>query len=434
MTLCRFCLTGMLLLCTQVIAEPLPQPLTLQQAMGFAASDHPQYRLQRAKQTQREAQLLTTLSDQNLEAHFIADGRLVEPSTNTPRVSRNDSRLHLTVSKRLYDFGQSKAETTVAETRLASEQQRLAYVVQQRRLEIMRDFLDVLLADRAYAVGDEAMAIEFVRLDRLRQRNKLSQRSDIALAEQETLYQKQRGIRYRAEAQQRITRARLAESMNRPDDLAADLVAPVSQLVGRELPELDLLVKQAMENNLLLLVLHQEAAADQQQMQLARKSGRPVLSGELTASDYAREFTTRDKLRAGLLLDVPLYTGGRVKARRAEAIALLHETQAKLAQTKSEIRLSLREAVEQLGVLRVKHEEALAEQTFRDLDLDRSRTNYELEFASDLGNTMADSTAAGLKRMQAEFQMLLTWAEIALLTGHAEWDPVTASDKAISDP
>ena len=115
----------------------------------------------------------------------------------------------------------------------------------------------------------------------------------------------------------------------------------------------------------------------------------------------------------------------------------MHETQAKLAQTKSDIRLSLREAVEQLGVLRVEHEEALAEQTFRGLGSGSvccSRTNYELEFASDLGNTMADSTAAGLKRMQTEFQMLLTWAEIALLTGHAEWDTVIADEKVIGGP
>lgn len=417
-------LAGLILFCLQAPAEPLPQPLTLQQALAFADTDHPQTLLQRAQQSRREAELRSVLSEQHVEARFIADGRLVEPSTNDPEISRNDSRLHLTLSKRLYDFGQSRAQTSVAQARLASEQQRLAYVLQQRRLDIMRNFLDVLLADRAFAVADESMAIEFVRLDRLQQRNKLLQRSDVALAEQQARYQKQRTLRYRAESQQRITRARLAESLNRPDDLPSDLVQPDISVIDRDVPALELLAQQALANNPLLLTLRQEAEAAQLQMQAARKSGRPVLSGELRASDYAREFTTRDKLRAGLLLDVPLYTGGRVKSRQAAAIAELHTVQARILETESDIRQSLRDAVEQLGVLRAEHDQALAEQAFRELALDRARTNYELEFSSDLGNTMADATAAGLVRMRTEFQALLHWVEIALLTGNPEWDPV----------
>lgn len=418
------CLAGLILFCVQALAEPLPQPLTLQQALALADTGHPQTLLQRAQQSRREAELQSVLSEQHVEARFIADGRLVEPSTNDPDISRNDSRLHLTLSKRLYDFGQSRAQTSVAQARLASEQQRLAYVLQQRRLDIIRNFLDVLLADRAYAVADESMAIEFVRLDRLQQRNKLLQRSDVALAEQQARYQKQRTLRYRAESQQRITRARLAESLNRPDDLPSDLVQPDISVIDREVPALELLVQQALANNPLLLTLRQEVEAAQLQMQAARKSGRPVLSGELRASDYAREFTTRDKLRAGLLLDVPLYTGGRVKSRQAAAIAELHTAQARILETESDLRQSLRDAVEQLGVLRAEHDQALAEQAFRELALDRARTNYELEFASDLGNTMADATAAALVQMRTEFQALLHWVEIALLTGNPEWDPV----------
>ncbi|UCE75584.1 MAG: transporter, partial [Gammaproteobacteria bacterium] len=89
----------------------------------------------------------------------------------------------------------------------------------------------------------------------------------------------------------------------------------------------------------------------------------------------------------------------------------------------SEIRQSLVEAWERIGVLRVQRERALIEMDFRDLNLDQARTLYELEARADLGNNMAEFSAARLRRARAEYQLALTWAEVALLTGHPEWDP-----------
>lgn len=411
-----------LLLSLGAVAEPLPQPLSLQQALSYATTDHPRVRLQRARHEQAEAQLDSAESSLGIDARLIADGRLVEPSTNNPRISRNDSRLHLTVTRRLYDFGQSRAAIDAAEARVGSQQQRLAALLGQRRLEIMQAFFEVLLADQAFAVADEAMAIEYVRLDRLRQRGELGQASDVQLAEQDTSYQARRVSRYRAEARQRVSRSRLAETLNRAGELPAELIPPQLPALDREIPELDVLIGQALAGNPFLLALRLQAEADRQQLRAARNTGRPVISGELAASDYAREFTTRDRFRAGLLVDIPLYTGGRVDARRAEALARLHATEASIGQTEMEIRQTLRELIERIGVLRIERERAITEQAFRDLDLDRARTDYELEFASDLGNSMADSTAARLHRMQAEYGLLLAWSEIALITGQPGWE------------
>ncbi len=422
MSLCRLSLSGLLLVCCQAGAATLPQPLSLQDALAFASTAHPDILAQRAATEQALAQRSQVASDSAVELRLIADGRLVEPSTNNPRISRNDSRLHLTLSKRLYDFGQTRAANAAAQARLASEQQQEQVVLQQHRLQIMRDFFEVLLADLDYAVADEAMAIEFVRLDRMRQRNALGQVSDVELAEQENRYQQQRTIRYRAESLQRSRRARLAESLNRPGDLPADLVEPELKGLDREAPDIDQLVHEAMLGNPTLIKLKLALEAGRHSVQAARKAGRPVISGELTASDYAREFTTRDQLRAGLLLDMPLYTGGRVDARRAEAVARLHASEAQYARQQIEVRQALREAVERIGVLQVEREQAIAEQAFRDLDLDQARTNYELEFASDLGNSMADATAARLHRARAEYQLVLTWMEIALLTGRSDYN------------
>lgn len=198
---------------------------------------------------------------------------------------------------------------------------------------------------------------------------------------------------------------------------------PAPGHLERDLPELKQWLEQALARNPTLQALRAEAEAAREQMRAARYANRPVLRGELQASDYEREFATRDKYRAGVSLEVPLYSGGRVDARRSEALATVQQVDARLAQAQSEIRQSLVEAWERIGVLRVQRERALIEMDFRDLNLDQARTLYELEARADLGNNMAEFSAARLRRARAEYQLALTWAEVALLTGHPEWDP-----------
>lgn len=406
------------------VADPLPSPLTLEQALSFVAADHPQTLLQRAAGEAAEAERAAARADTGLDVRILADGRYVEPSVGGEDISSNDSRVQFVISKPLYDFGQTRAKVAAAEARMESEALTLESVQRRRRIAIMRAFFDVLLADLEYATADESMAIQYVRLDRLRDRNALGQASDVALAEQQVRYEKGRAARYEAESHQRLTRGTLAETLNRPGELSSELVPPALAGIEREVPELDELVRLALDNNPALAGLRAKAEADHKRIRAARATGRPVLTGELEAADYAREFSTRDKYRARLLLDVPLYTGGRVDARQAGALADLHETEASIAQKESELREFLRDAVERLVLLKVEREGAAAERAFRDLDLDRARADYEHEFAADLGNAMADYSAARLREARATYQTALTWAEIAAVTGQPHLDPL----------
>jgi len=410
---------------TALAADPLPQPLTLEQALAFSQADnHPQTEAQLAAREAADAEREAAGAETGLDVRLLADGRYVEPSTNDRGGSTNDSRVQLVISKPLYDFGQTQARVAAADALVDSAALTLESVYRQRRLAIMRAFFEVLLADLDYAAANESMAIEYVRLDRLRDRNSLGQASDVELAQQQVRYEKGRTARYQAESRQRLTRGTLAEALNRPGELSAELVPPVLKGLDREIPTLDELVKLALDDNPALAGLRARAESDRNRIQAARAAGRPVLTGELEAADYAREFATRDRYRASLLLDVPLYTGGRDDARQAKALAGLHATEASIAQKESELREFLRNAVERLTLLKVEREGASAEQRFRDIDLDRARAEYEHEFAADLGNAMADYSAAKLRRTRADYQTALTWAEIAAVTGKTEWDPL----------
>ena len=426
-------LLALWLAATALRAEPLPQPLTLAQALALAADTHPDIRARLAGRDAARAERDAVAASTAFEARLLADGRWVQPSTGgsgdlggsgSELTSRNDSRVHLILSRQLYDFGRSAAETAAAEARSEAEDFRVEAARSAHRLRVMRDFFDVLLADLAFAEADEAMAIEFVRLERIENRNRLGQASDVALADQRFRYQQQRLRRYRAEARQRTSRARLAETLDRPGELPADLVAPQLADVDAELPELDAWMERALRDNPRLRALRAEAEAAREQLRAARYAGRPVLRGELRASDWAREFSTREKYRAGLVLDMPLYTGGRTDALRARARAKLDEVEARLAARQSEIRQALREARERIGVLRAQRDQAQSELELRDLSLDRARTLYEMEAVADLGNAMSDFSGARLRKAQAEYQLVLTRGEIALLLGDTDWNPL----------
>ena len=106
---------GLCLCCAWAVAEPLPQPLSLEQALTLSeAWQHPALQAQLAEVELARARRDETAAELGLDARFIADGRWVEASTNdnvndaqddSRYSSHNDTRLHLIVTKRLYDFG-----------------------------------------------------------------------------------------------------------------------------------------------------------------------------------------------------------------------------------------------------------------------------------------------------------------------------------------
>ncbi|MEN8128730.1 MAG: hypothetical protein ABFS45_00765, partial [Pseudomonadota bacterium] len=69
---------------------------------------------------------------------------------------------------------------------------RYTFDLYRHRLEIMRLFFDVILADLEYTRDNEAMAIAFVEADRAGDQNELGQVSDVDLLAKEDAYQARR--------------------------------------------------------------------------------------------------------------------------------------------------------------------------------------------------------------------------------------------------
>ena len=398
--------------------EPLPEPLTLEYALSLVEAGHPSIRQQMAAQARSEAELAGGEADNALSVSIEGHARWVQPSSiyDDDDIT-DDHKLSLFVRKPLYDFGRTEARRNAATQGSVGAEQRYQAALQQRKVEVMRAYFDVVLSDLSYSRENEQLAIDFIELDRLRDRHELGQASDVQLFELESRYQATRTQFTLSQTRQRASRAKLANLLDRPGMLPSTVQRPKLDYHKRDLPEYEELVELAMSENPQLQALQAESEAARQRVEAARASGAPRLDGELEASNYSRELGSSDRLRAGIYLELPLYTGGRVDAAVAARQAELYEVQARLDEARYALRQQLLDTWLELRTLSLKREHAYAELDFRELYLDQSRTNYELEFKADLGDAMVRMSDAQIELARNDYDYAIVWEQLLVLTG-----------------
>lgn len=311
---------GLTLLITIAGAAEVPEPLGLEQALNYAKG-HPR----------------TQLS---------AEGALLHP---------RPAPLYLSCHNLAYNNNASPDEQR--DTLLAT----LVSPLEAQRLEIMQRFFDVLLADSSAVRDNENQAVYYIPLDRTRTRRDLKEFSDMDVAELDAEYQVVRQQTTASTASQRLTRSLLAQAINNPQKLPAELNPPDVSKPSTTMPELDELMKASLENNQWLDDRLDDAGSDE----------RIIIEMEL---------------------------------RQAF------------------IELQLR-----LDILKVAAERAEAEILWRDYYLERSRTLYEQEVKSDLGDAMTQQSKVRLQKQQIQFCQALTLAELNALQGKPVW-PLPKAD------
>lgn len=407
--------------------ESLPEPLTLEYALSLVDEGHPDLLAEQAELAQLKAQLQGVDARNAVDISLEGRARWVDPPSIDDGDMTDDHKLSLYVRKPLYDFGRTDALRQAAQQASLGREQRYQAVRDKRRIAIMLAFFDALLSDMEYARDNEALAVAYIALDRLRDRQELGQASDIAVLEKEAEYQRVRYQLAQSEASQRATRARLANLLNRPGILPSTLRRPQLDYKQRKLPEFETLVERAMQRNPEILALQAELVAAQQRIEAAQAEQLPRLDGELEASAYSRELGSYDRWRAGVTLQVPIYSGGRVDAAVASQRAQQYAVQARLDKARFDLRQSVLDLWLELQNLRLQQEKANSEQDYRELYLDRSRANYEMEFTADLGDAMVRLSEAQLGLAQVEYRLAITWERLDALIGATGEEAVVAA-------
>jgi len=411
--------------------QPLPEPLTLQYALSLVDDGAPSVRAEQALQAQLDAEREGVAAENALDVSIEGRARWVKPpSIASDQDVTDDHKLSLFVRKPLYDFGRSAAKLEAAQQNSLGQALRFQEFRNERRIAIMQAFFDVLLADMEYARDNEAMAVSYIALDRLRNRQELGQASDITVLEQEASYQQSRYQAALSENRQRATRARLANLLNRPGQLPSTLARPSLDYAKRKLPEFEQLLGEALQHNPKIKALEAELVAAQQRVEAASADNYPRLDGELEASNYSRELGSSDRWRAGVTLQIPIYSGGRVGAAVAAQRAKQYQVQAELDQARYDLRQQVLEQYLAVQRLKLQRDKAYSEQDYRELYLDRSRADYELEFKADLGDAMVRLSEAQLGLAQTDYQLALAWERLDALAGVSESQSKTAKATA----
>ena len=410
-------LFGCLLLMIASISPALASPLTLEAALATADSNHPDIEYAKAERDSALADSDIAGSRQDANIYFEGVLRSGRPSFGNGDFAK-DNIVRLTARKTLYDFGRSSNAELAAGYELNAREADLTSILDQRRIDIMARYFDVLLADMQYTVDNELMSVYFVSFDQGKDRLERGQISSLELIELESRYQDILEKRNASAQKQRLTRALLANAMNRPEELPGELEDPKLPGNQRALPVYETLIPILLENNPRLLAQHEMLAASQKRLESLRSETRPVLDAEVQAADYSRPSTTRDNLSAGLILSWPLYQGNRSDSRLARELAQFNKLQASTEKMKRDLSQALLETCLDIAQLQNSARSAARKNIdFRDLQLERSRAFYELELKSNLGTAMVGTAAANMRARQIEYQLALSFARLEALIG-----------------
>jgi len=398
--------------------------LTLEQALLAADSLHPDLQIAQAERELARADQSATGARRDLSVSF--EGRLQQAQSSLPDAKFSaDNSVRLLARKNLYDFGRSSSAEGAASAVVDARDLQLIDVRDQRRLDIMARFFDVLITDMQYVSDNEYMTVWYFTFDRARERYEQKLASKVEVAELEARFQDLRVKRNETQSRQRLTRALLADAMNQPGKLMSELADPALDNNNRALPDYEELLK-LIERNPKLKANQQLLEASRQRLEAVRADKNPSLDLELEASDYAnRKLSGRDELRAGVVLSWPLYQGNRVSSQLAREQAQFQKLQAETEKYKRSLMSAVLVAwseVEQLQ--KTERNAAKVQAEYRDLALERSRALYEMELRTTLGETMATTADAKLRQRSVEYKLALALAKLEALLGQPLPTPV----------
>ncbi len=401
-----------------VTGGPLPEPLTLEAALDTAANPI-HFELLAVDQRLEVLKAEMGIEQGNNDFSLDLTGRIREVGLSDEAFEgdeSDDSAASLILSKPLYDFGLQDSLENKLELQLKALEYQKRLVIERRRLQIMENYFAVLNADNNFITGNEALAIGFIRYDNALQDQELGLVPEIEVLRLQSAYEVTRQRRSLAMQQQRLTRAILAEAMGYPDQLSSDLEIPVID-TDRGLPDdLATLVDRALQFSLEAQVVQANTQAAQAGIGIAAATDNPSLGLELEASSYQRESRLRDDWRASLYIEIPLYSSSPAEKINL-AKAHYNQALANQQQLQSHLRLEVLKLWQHIQQLRLELLGKAVEQDYRDKYLDRSRAEYELEFKTDLGDSMVLYSRSNTERLQSLYAFELAYQRLSAMVG-----------------
>jgi len=403
-------------------SEAFPKILTLQQALEMVTEDHPGLLLSRAREQDAVAERLEIQAETAFTATAGIDLRSVVRAADPNDDFINDSRALIILDKPLTTFGRERVRSAAVETDSKSLQLTQAVDRASVRLEVMRAFFAVIVADYAYAAVDEEMSLAFLNFDDAReQMERYKELPEVEVKALEAVYLDAFARRTTAAHEQRSNRLQLALALNRPTAFPDQVVEPGLSEYDRQQPDYDELFEQVLDNNPSIRSARLQLEAQRQRLEGLSLTRRPTLGTRFQAAEYERKLgVNRDQFRASLYLDIPLTKPRQMQGEVARQNAIALEYEARLKLLENELRLKTLNLVQRLERLETDLTAARADLLHRELDLDRVRLQYEMEIRARIGTANYEVARALHKLANARYTKALVWEQLDLLAGKTE--------------
>ena len=256
------------------------------------------------------------------------------------------------------------------------------------RLELIRAFFDVILADYAYASIDEEMTLAFLRFKRASESLEQYERAtEIEVTRLESVYLDALARRTNAANEQRGSRLTLALAMNRPSAIIDQVVEPSLASRNREPPDYDESVDQVVGHAPELLEIKMRIKG------IREKSRNPCFDEyDGHSGDSTQGINTEQ-----------------------EELAL---AEAKLAIAELMLRKKMMELMHEIRYLDAQKTAAQADLLSRELALDKVRLQYEMEIRAQIGAANAAVAKAMERLKRLDYERAYAFEAFDALTGY----------------
>lgn len=268
--------------------------------------------------------------------------------------SENTYTLGLSLSQPIFTGGRVPAQNRIARAGRASADIGLESARAQLRLEVTQAYFDAQLADRLVEIAEASLAQTEATLGQVELQEQVGNASEFELLRARVARDNQRPVLIQASTSRELAYLRLKQLLDLPAEEDLDLTTRLPEEVPPGLADLDTLgVRRAP-------VRLAEALVDVQQGQLGIVRSQRLPSLSIT-SQYGRlaypsgsvlSLPGLDDFRTnwtvGAALQVPLFTGGRLRGQELVATADVREARARLVQVQKLASIDTRSALAQL--------------------------------------------------------------------------------------
>jgi outer membrane protein TolC len=395
--------------------QPLPEPLTLTAALAVADSQSPEVLLAMADVALEQARQTAVAANDAFQLRL--EGGLVRREFAGREESFDNA--YLVMQKQLYDFGRQQAALSSVEAQVRSQEWLLAQAKIIYRQRVIDAYFDVLLADMTARVEDEQMAIEYVALDNAKEEQAQGKVSELEIAALDDGYQRTLVRRSHAELNQRLTRAKLVELLGYAGQLPSELEMPdLTPWRKRQLGDVKQLQEIAVTQNLHLKALSEQLAAAEFALTSAQQMDAPVIEFRGRNGWHTHVEDRYDgRYRYDLAITMPIIDGGLKSAAVDTAKAKMMQQKARYEQMMRDVRQLTLDTALKIGLLKSRQTQTQVQGDYAERYLDKSRTEYQFERKTDLGDALVKVSRAELDSLKLARDQVVLWEQLSGLIG-----------------